>query len=122
MAGRILHSGRQSADRRRPDYHLGLVDILLNTQINGQQYVMTLKDLNYSSMQRSGTVRAGSVLGTVNGSADTVGETGLHVTLMPYSIYQRHIQGRQSSAARESVPFDSLMDAARNPASPFRCP
>jgi hypothetical protein len=57
MAGQILHSGRQSDNRRRPDYNLGLVDILLDTRINGQQYVMTLKDLNYNGMQRAGTVR-----------------------------------------------------------------
>ncbi len=121
MAGRILHSGRQSDNPRRPDHQLGLMDILLNTRINGQQYVMTLKDLNYNDMQRGGTVRPGTI-GSVSGSADMVGETGLHVTLMPYSRYQRNIGGRPSAAARNSVPFNSLMDAARNPASPFRCP
>jgi hypothetical protein len=97
------------------------MDILLNTPINGQQYVMTLKDLNYNDMQRGGTVRPGRI-GSVNGSADMVGESGLHVTLMPYSTYQRNIGGRPSAAARNSVPFNSLIDAARNPASPFRCP
>jgi hypothetical protein len=109
MSGRILHSGRQSDNPRRPDYQLGM-DILLNTRINGQQYVMTLKDLNYNDMQRGGTVRPG-IIGSVNGSADIVGETGLHVTLMPYSTYQTYIGGRPSAAARNSVPFNSLMDA-----------
>lgn len=122
MAGRILHSGRQHANPLRPDHHRGIMDILLNTRINGQQYVLTLKDLIYDDMQRSGAVRPGTVIGTVTGSANMVGESGLHVTLMSYSTYQRYIGGRQSSAARDSVPFNSLMDAARNPASPFRCP
>jgi hypothetical protein len=97
------------------------MDILLNTQINGQQYVMTLKDLNYSDMQRSGTVPSG-VIDSVNGSANMVGESGLHVTLMPKSVYDQYIGKRPSAAARNSVPFNSLMDAARNTASPFRCP
>ena len=120
MAGRILHSGRQAISGA--DYNLAIVDILLDTRINGQQYVMTLKDLNYSGAQLSGTVRSGSVIGSVNGSADMVGETGLHVTLMPYSTYQRYIGRNPSGAARARVPFNSLMDAARDPASPFRCP
>jgi hypothetical protein len=37
MGGQILHSGRQSDNRRRPDYNLGLLDILLDSRINGQQ-------------------------------------------------------------------------------------
>ena len=120
MAGRILHSGRQATSGA--DYNLAIVDILLNTQINGQQYVMTLKDLNYSGAQLRGTVQAGSVISSVNGSANMVGETGLHVTLMPKSVYDRHIGRRPSGAARNSVPFKSLMDAGRDPASPLGCP
>jgi hypothetical protein len=121
MAGRILWGNRQG-ELGTADYQLGIMDILLNTWINGRQYVMTLKDLNYNSMQPSGTVRSGSVIGTVNGSADMVGESGLHVTLMPYSTYQQYIGNRPTVAGRRSVPFNSLMDAARSPASPFRCP
>ncbi|HEV7903688.1 MAG TPA: S8 family serine peptidase [Pyrinomonadaceae bacterium] len=121
MTGKIMHSGRQSSNPNNVDYNLGLMDILLNTPINGQQYVMTLKDFNYSGMQQSGNVRSG-VLGTVNGSANMSGESGLHVTLMPKSVYDEYIGKTPSAKARNSVPFKSLMDAARDPASPFRCP
>ena len=122
MAGTILHSGRQSGNRDNPDYNLALVDIQLNTPINGQTYVMTLKDLNYGTTQLSGRVRAGSVIGHVAGSADMLGETGLHVTLMPKSVYDQYIGRAPSGRARASVPFNSLMDAGRDPTSPFRCP
>ena len=71
--------------------------------------------------------RLGSVTGTPTEGADP----GLHVTLMPKSVYQRYIynyakrrtaNNRPNVAKRDSVPFKSLMDAARSPQSPFRCP
>jgi len=83
---------------------------------------MTLKDLNYNTAQRSGDVRPGSVIGHVEGSANMIGETGLHVTLTPKSVSDQYIGKKPSAAARNSVPFNSLMDAGRNSASPFRCP
>jgi RHS repeat-associated protein len=122
MKGKILHQGRQAKDKGSADYKLGLVDIQLNTPINGQTYVMTLKDLNYASMQKTGAVRLGAAIGYVTGSGDLVGESGLHVTLMPKSVYDQYIGKAPSGPARETVPFGSLMDAARNTASPFRCP
>ncbi len=121
MAGRVLHSGRQSADQNDAGYGLSVVDILLNTRIDGQRYVMTLKDMGYDTGIRSGRVTPGSI-GSVEGSANPVGETGLHVTLMPYSTYRDYIDGRFSGASRSSVPTNQLMDAARDPRSPFRCP
>lgn len=122
MAGRVLHAGRQSSDSGDAGYGFSVVDILLNTRIGGQQYVMTLKDMGYSTGIRSGRVTAGRVIGSVEGSANPVGETGLHVTLMTYSTYGRYIGGRPSSRGRSAVPTSQLMDAARNSASPFRCP
>lgn len=122
MAGGVLHAGRQS---RYPDdvgYGLSVVDILLNTRIDGQRYVMTLKDMGFGNGIRSGRVTSGRTIGSVEGSANPVGETGLHVTLMPLSIYNHYINGRFTGASRSSVPVNQLMDAARDPRSPFRCP
>lgn len=96
------------------------MDIQLKTPINGETYVLTLKDFVYSSMQKSGGVRAN--LGYVEGSADMSGESGLHVTLMPKSVYDEYIGKSPSGPRRSSVPFSALMDAARDPRSPFRCP
>ena len=122
MAGGVLHAGRQS---RYPDdagYGFSVVDILLNIRIDGQRYVMTLKDMGYNTGIRSGRVTPGRTIGSVEGSANPVGETGLHVTLMPRSVYNQYINGRFTSGARSSVPANQLMDAARDPRSPFRCP
>lgn len=121
MAGKILHTGRQGTEDFPADYRLGIMDIQLDTPINGQTYVMTLKDLNYNSMRLSGRIKPGDVIGTVDGSADMTGETGLHVTLMPKSVYDKYIGKKPSGRKRNSVPFGSLMDAARNATSPFRC-
>jgi hypothetical protein len=49
------------------------------------------------------------------------GETGLHVTLMPKSVYDDVIGTAPTGPKRNQVPFKSLMDAARDAASPFRC-
>ncbi len=123
MAGRILHSGRQTADTSSPSYAYSVVDILLNTRINGQQYVMTLKDMFYDTGQLSGNVSAGSVLGSVEGHSNPNDEAGLHVTLYPYSIYKQYIQDKGfGGAARSNVPFKSLMSAGHDPLSPFHCP
>jgi hypothetical protein len=122
MAGGVLHAGRQSSYPDDAGYGLSVVDILLNTRIDGQRYVMTLKDMGYNSGTRSGRVTPGGTIGSVEGSANPVGETGLHVTLMPLSVYNQYINGRFTSGARSSVPINQLMDAARDPRSPFRCP
>lgn len=122
MAGRVLHAGRQSANRGDAGYNLSVVDILLNTRIDGQRYVMTLKDMGYSNGIRSGSVTPGRTIGSVEGSANPIGETGLHVTLMPFSTYGNYVGGRFTGASRSSVPVNQLMDAARDPRSPFRCP
>ncbi len=121
MAGRVLHAGRQSGHPDDAGYGLSVVDILLNTRIDGQRYVMTLKDMAYDTGIRRGRVTSGRIIGSVEGSANPVGETGLHVTLMPLPIYNKHIRGRASSVSRSSVPVNQLMDAARDPRSPFRC-
>ena len=76
MAGGILWSNRQG-EEGTAGHRLGIMDIQLDTRINGQQYVMSLKDMNYSGMQRSGRVQFGTVIGSVDGSSDPVGETGL---------------------------------------------
>jgi RHS repeat-associated protein len=121
MGGKILHTGRQSANKKRADYKLGVMDIELTDPINGETYVMTLKDLNYNSMRLSGNVKPGQVLGTVTGSADMRGESGLHVTLMPKSVYDEVLGTAPTGPKRNQVPFGSLMDAARDQNSPFRC-
>jgi hypothetical protein len=121
MAGRILHTGRQSTIDFPQDYRLGIMDIQLNIPIKGQTYVMTLKDMTYSSMQKGGNVRPGKI-GFVTGSVETQDESGLHVTLMPKSIYDMYIGNSPTGAKRNNVPFNALMDAARDPASPFKCP
>jgi RHS repeat-associated protein len=122
MAGRVLHSGRQSAYQNDVGYGISVVDTLLNIRIDGQQYVLTLKDMGYDTGIHSGRVLPGRTIGSVEGSTNPVGETGLHVTLMPYSTYRRYIDRRFTGASRSSVPVNQLMDAARDPRSPFRCP
>ena len=123
MAGRILHSGRQTGDLTSPSYPYSVVDILLNTLINGQQYVMTLKDMFYDTGKLSGSVNPGDRLGSVEGHVNPNDEAGLHVTLYPYSVYKQDIQSKGfGPAARSSVPFKSLMSAGHDPQSPFRCP
>jgi len=122
MAGTVIHGGRQSANENDAGYNLSVVDILLNTHINGQRYVLTPKDMGYDNGIRSGRVIPRRDIGSVEGSANPVGETGLHVTLMPYSTYRKYIDGRFTGASRSSVPANQLMDAARDPRSPFRCP
>jgi len=122
MAGRVLHAGRQSSDQNDAGYGLSVVDILLNTRIDSQRYVMTLKDMGFDTGIRSGRTIPSRTIGSVEGSANPVGETGLHVTLMPFSTYRRFIDGRFTGASRSSVPVNQLMDAARDPSSPFRCP
>jgi hypothetical protein len=121
MTGRIIHTGRQSSVETDAGYKLGIMDIELKDPINGETYVMTLKDLNYNSMRLKGDIKPGVAIGTVTGSADMRGESGLHVTLMPKSVYDKVIGKYPSSKKRDSVPFKSLMDAARDAASPFRC-
>ena len=121
MAGTILHTGRQSDDKNSKDYQLGIMDIQLKNPINGQTYVMTLKDINYNSMRLRGSIKPGDLIGTVTGSENTTGESGLHVTLMPKSVYDKVIGNTPSGPKRNKVPFNSLMDAARDAASPFRC-
>jgi hypothetical protein len=123
MAGRILHSGRQTADPNIASYAYSVVDILLKTPIDGQQYVMTLKDMSYLGGKLSGNVNLGDVLGSVEGHINPNDEAGLHVTLYPYSIYKQYIQDKGfGGAARSGVPFKSLMSAGHDPRSPFRCP
>jgi YD repeat-containing protein len=123
MAGSILHSGRQTADRTSPSYPYSVVDILLNTRIDSQQYVMTLKDMFHDTGKLSGNVNRGGALGSVEGNVNPNAEAGLHVTLYPYSIYKQYIQSKGfGPAARNSVPFKSLMSAGHDPRSPFRCP
>lgn len=121
MAGNVLHAGPQGLVGT-VGHNFSVVDILLNTRIDGQRYVMTLKDMGYDSGIRGGRVIPGRTIGSVEGSANPVGETGLHVTLMPFSTYRNYIGGRFTGTARSSVPVNQLMDAARDPRSPFRCP
>ena len=121
MAGRVLHAGPQDV-AGTIGHNFSVVDILLNTRIDGQRYVMTLKDMGYDTGIRSGRVTPGRTIGSVEGSANPVGETGLHVTLMPLSVYNQYINGRFTGSSRSSVPVNQLMDAARDPQSPFRCP
>src|SRR5437667_10793020 len=94
MAGGVLHVGRQSRYSDDAGYGLSVVDILLNTRIDGQRYVMTLKDMGYDTGIRSGRVTPARTIGSVEGSANPVGEIGLHVTLMPLSVYNQYINGR----------------------------
>ena len=107
------------------------MDIELRTRIDGEIYVMTLKDLNRVGAKLSGTVGANTPLGSVTGTPTEGADPGLHVTLMPKSIYQQYIynydqrrtdSNRPTPAKRDSVPFKYLMDAARDPRSPFKCP
>jgi hypothetical protein len=121
VAGRVLHAGPQDVVGTI-GHNFSVVDILLNTRIDGQRYVMTLKDMGYDTGIRSGRVVPGRTIGSVEGSANPVGETGLHVTLMPLSVYNQYINGRFTGSSRSSVPVNQLMDAARDPRSPFRCP
>jgi RHS repeat-associated protein len=123
MAGRVLHAGRQSADPGDAGYGISTVDILLNVRIDGQRYVLTLKDMAFRGGPQTGDrIPRSGVLSTAQGSSNPVGESGLHATLMSYSTYRQYIDGRYTSAARMSVPTSELMDAARDPRSPFRCP
>jgi len=121
MAGRVLHAGPQDVVGTI-GHNFSVVDIVLNPRIDGQRYVMTLKDMGYDTGIRSGRVVPGRTIGSVEGSANPVGETGLHVTLMPLSVYNQYINGRFTGSSRSSVPVNQLMDAARDPRSPFRCP
>lgn len=109
------------AVRRVNNY--AIVDILLNVPINGQQYVMTLADQFYNGAKLSGTITAGTQLGTVEGTDNPLNEAGLHVTLLPYSIWKKNIADPGfPRGTRNRVPFSSLMSAAHDPKSPFRCP
>jgi RHS repeat-associated protein len=118
MAGRVLHAGHQDV-RGTVGYKFSSIDYLLNTRISGVQYVLTLKDMYFDSAVRSGNITSGQVLGYIEGSENPADESGLHVTLMPYSVYNDTIA---RGVPRSRVPFDQLMDAARNSSSPFHCP
>jgi hypothetical protein len=72
-------------------------------------------------MRLRGTIKPGDVIGTVTGSNNTTDESGLHVTLMPKSVYDKVIGDTPTGPKRNKVPFQSLMDAARDAASPFKC-
>jgi YD repeat-containing protein len=120
MAGSVLHYGYQTTGGPG-DY--SILDILMNTRIDGQQYVLTLKDMLYvkGAYHNRSPITSGENLGTVIGG-DDVGESGLHVTLMSLATYNKYINGNFSSASRSSVPYNRLMDAAHDPRSPFKCP
>ncbi len=123
MAGKVIHSGRQTADKDLIHYNFAVLDILLDQKINGQLYVLTLKDLIYAPMVKSGRIEPGKRIGYIQPGGEGGIESVLHVTLMPYSIFKQYIIDKGYGASpRNNVPYNSLMDAAQNVNSPFRCP
>jgi len=122
MAGTILHGSHQSGPGTA-GYEYAMVDILLNTKIDGRQYVMTLTDHYYAGAKLSGRVGPGDQLGIIRGSDNPRNESGMHVTLMPYSVWKEFIDDKKfASGSRDKVPFNALMGAGTDPRSPFKCP
>lgn len=129
MKGKVLHFGPQvSASEYNPDVYgpmLSVLDIRLDLGLGNDPFVLTLKDMRYGSAGLvKGRVAFGAELGEVAAAGlDVSGEgSGLHVTLMTLSTYNKYINKRFSSQSRSSVPYGLLIDAARDPRSPFRCP
>jgi hypothetical protein len=132
MAGKVLHYGPQNPLKGYMESVYGPMlsnlDIQLNVKINGDWLVLTLKDMRYESGAYSPgrKINAGTILGTVTTSTDyksnTSESSGLHVTLMTLSTYNKYIKDRFSSKARASVPYTKLIDAELDPTSPFHCP
>jgi hypothetical protein len=118
MAGVVDHAGPQSS----VDQKYSVVYIILNTHFQNQNLVLSLVDMEF----RTGLNRKGQqvIPGHRIGFADNYNgnEGGLHVTLMLRSTYTQYIQNRWGNAARHRVPVSLLIDAARDPRSPFRCP
>jgi RHS repeat-associated protein len=121
MAGSVDHAGRQGVEGN-PSYNYSVVYIILRDRFQGQRLVLSLVDMHVDT----GTLKTprqrvvpGTRLGFVSNSGGP-GESGLHVTLMTLSTYNRYIRNRWSYAARRSVPTSLLIDAARDPRSPFR--
>jgi YD repeat-containing protein len=122
MAGAVLHAGHQSK-LGSAGYIYAMVDILLDRKIDGQQYVMTLTDHFYDGAKLSGRVRPGDQLGIIRGSDNRLNESGMHVTLMPYSVWKKFIYDKKfAPGSRDKVPFNALMGAGTDPRSPFKCP
>src|SRR5689334_6708273 len=101
------------------------MDILLDQSIDGERYYMILKDfsptgaLGYRGAPgaRNIRIRGGTPLGAVEGGGfgNNVGETGLHVTLLPASHYNQFVYNIQHDIPS---PLEWFMDAARDPRSP----
>jgi len=132
MAGKVLHYGPQNPPKGYMESVYGPMlsnlDIQLNVKINGDWLVLTLKDMRYESgaYTPGRKINAGTILGTVTTSKDYKNDmsesSGLHVTLMTLSTYNKYIKDKFSSTARASVPYTKLIDAELDPTSPFRCP
>ena len=121
MAGTVIHGAHQSTSTA--GFPFAMVDILLDTRIDGQQYVMTLTDHYYDGAKLRGRVRPGDLLGNITGADDSRSESGMHVTLMPYSVWKEFIGNKRfAPGSRDRVPFNALMGAGTDPRSPFKCP
>jgi hypothetical protein len=106
MAGTVLHGGHQSSTKA--GYPFAMVDILLDRRIDGQQYVMTLTDHYYEGAKLSGRVRPGDLLGNIIGGDNRLSESGMHVTLMPYSVWKEFIGNKRfAPGSRDRVPFNA---------------
>jgi hypothetical protein len=123
MAGTILHGSRQNSNPREHAYNFAIIDILLNVTIEGEKYVMTLADQFYKGAKVTGRITTNTPLGTIEGTDNPLNESGLHITLLPYSIWKTYIADPGfPRGARDSVPYSSLMSVGHDPRSPFRCP
>jgi len=148
MQGQVLHYAKQAVSGEGAKY--SVLDIKLDVTLDGDPLVVSLKDMAFKPgfFKIGQRLNAGDSLGSVEGAGlDSLGEAGLHVTLMPFSAYKKYIQGGNiesgfpegfadirskkgvnirnrpySSNARSAVPLTQLIDAGREIRSPFRCP
>jgi RHS repeat-associated protein len=126
MAGRVAHAGRQGGVGN-DGYPYSIVYIPVKGK-GGEQLMLGLVDMFFDTgLNRNGQpVVAGQTIGYIQNNGN---EGGLHVNLMSMSTYQKYIVkgdgGKHtpfSYKARQAVPVNLLIDAARDPRSPFKCP
>src|SRR5207248_10537637 len=127
MAGTVLHTGRQATSG--PDRNLYIADILLKAPINGETYVMRLKDLtalNVSEYGAKSHISANTLIGQMIGSIEPKAEAGLHVTLLKLSDYPTYAMNVRKPKKNPLLPSGNaigmFMSAAHDVNSPFRCP
>ncbi len=124
MKGKVLHYGIQSFN----EPYVSVLDISIEASVDGDPLVLTIKDMSWKkrAYSRNQKIKSGQILGVVTSRRNFKGEiseaSGAHVTLMTLSTYKKYIAGRQSGAARRSVPVSELIDVYNDSRSPFNCP